>query len=292
MLRLISALLVLSALPAGQALAEYVEVSDALTVHYEQSGNGDTVVLLVPGWTMTTEVFSKQLAYFEGSGDYRFITYDPRGQGLSTKTAGGHFYEQHGRDLHAFIEALGLDNTVLGGWSNGGLDALAYLDQFGAGKLRGFIMLDAAPKSTGADNSKEWVWYRYDDADGFEEFFTMGVLRDRAATNVAFAEWMLEDASKENIDWVVDITNSTPDTVAALLNATGAWLDYSADLKGLEGELPLLYVVREEWGAIVSDWAAQHTPSARVEAFGKHLMFWERPEQFNAILADYLRSLK
>lgn len=90
---------------------------------------------------------------------------------------------------------------------------------------------------------------------------------------------------------MLDITNTTSDTVAALLNATGGFLDYSDDLKALEGKLPLLYVVREEWEEVVSNWARENTPSARVEAFGKHLMFWERPEQFNEVLAGYLTSV-
>ena len=56
--------------------------------------------------------------------------------------------------------------------------------------------------------------------------------------------------------------------------------------------MPLLYLVREEWGEIVSNWARENTPSARVEAFGKHLFFWERSDQFNSVLSDYLKSIK
>ena len=272
--------------------AEYVKVSEELTIHYKLAGEGPINIVFVPGWTMTTEVFEKQLGYFKGSKEYRFITYDPRGQGRSTTTMGGHFYEQHGLDLHKFIEALKLDNIILGGWSYGGLDILAYVNQFGIKKLKGFVMIDASPKSRGADSSKEWVWYMYGDSDQFEEFFTMGPLRDRAGTNRGFAEWMLENTSEENINWVLDITNQTHDTVAALLNAAGAFLNYSEDLKGLEGKMPLLYLVREEWGEIVSNWAKKNTPSARVEAFGKHLLFWERPDQFNSVLSDYLKSIK
>lgn len=272
--------------------AEYIKLTEELTIHYEMAGEGPIDILFVPGWTMSTVVFEKQLDYFKNSKKYRFITYDPRGQGLSTKTMGGHFYEQRGRDLDKFIEALKLDNIVLGGWSYGCLDALAYVNQFGINKLKGFIMIDGTPKARGADNTKEWVWYRYDDADQFDEFFTMGPLRDREGTNREFAKWMLEDTSEENINWVLDITNQTHDTVAALLNVAGDFLDYSKDLKNLEGKTPLLYLVREEWGDVVSNWATQNTPSARVEAFGKHLFFWERPDQFNSVLSEYLKPIK
>lgn len=64
---------------------------------------------------MTTRAFQHQLAHFAGSNDFTALTYDPRGQELSTKTTEGHYYEQHGRDLQALIEALGLDRIVLAG---------------------------------------------------------------------------------------------------------------------------------------------------------------------------------
>lgn len=277
---------------AQAANADYVKVSDDLTIHYEEAGSGDTVILFAPGWTMSTEVFAKQLERFKDSTDYRFITYDPRGQGLSSKTEGGHYYLQHGRDLNAFIQALGLQNIVLGGWSYGTNEVLAYVNQFGADALKGFVIIDGSPKATGQDNATEWVWYRHDDADGFEQFFTMGPLVDRQGTNVEFAKWMLEDQSEANIDWVLGITNQTSDSVAALLNAAATFDDFTADLKAMEGKIPLLYVVREEWDQVVSAWAQEHTPSATVVAMGKHLMFWERPAEFNAALDRFLKTLK
>jgi hypothetical protein len=43
---------------------------------------------------------------------------------------------------------------------------------------------------------------------------------------------------------------------------------------------------------IVSDWARAHTPVARVDAFGEHLMFWERADRFNRGLVDFARSCR
>ena len=77
----------------------HVRIDDELSLYCEMSGRGATTVLLIPGWTMTTAVFERQLEYFAGCADYRFVTCDPRAHGESTKTAGGHYYAQHGRDL-------------------------------------------------------------------------------------------------------------------------------------------------------------------------------------------------
>ena len=151
--------------------AETVKISDDLTIHYETAGSGPIVILFVPGWAMSTKVFEHQLSASKDSTDYTFVTYDPRGQGQSSKTPDGHFYQQHGRDLNDLINALNLNNIVLAGWSFGGLEVLSYINQFGTDRLKGVGLIDAAPKSRGADNTKEWVWYRYDDSDGFEGFF-------------------------------------------------------------------------------------------------------------------------
>jgi len=269
----------------------HVKLSDDLTIHYEKAGTGEKTILFAPGWAMSTRCFEKQLEAFEGSSEYTFITYDPRGQGLSSKTEDGHFYQQHGRDLNQFIEALDLKNIVLGGWSFGGNEVLSYINQFGADRLIGFILIDAAPKSTGVDNTREWVWYSYDDADGTERWLTMGPLLDREGTIAEFADWMLANKSPENIAFASRIAAQTSSTVMALLSATGAHDDYSEDLGALEGKLPLLYIVRKEWGGVVSDWAASNTPSASVVAtMDSHLGFWENSERFNKELHEFLTS--
>ncbi len=271
--------------------SKFLTIDEDLTIHYEDSGHGTFTVLLIPGWTMSTEVFSRQLAFFSESSQYRCIAYDPRAQGRSSKTQGGHFYEQHGRDLNHLIENLDLHQVVLCGWSFGTLEMLSYIDQFGVGRVTGIVMLDGPPRVLGDNREKDWVSYRRDDADGRQEFFTMGRLRNREATNRSFVEWMLENQTEENIQWLLDITNTTPDTVAALLNSTANFLDFRHVLYDINSKIPLLYVVRKELGPVVSKWASEHTPCAHVEAFGTHLMFLERSEKFNEVLLRFLANI-
>ncbi len=66
-------------MPLPQGTSQMVRVSDDLTLHYEEAGTGNRVILFVPGWTMSTAVFSEQLSFFADSAEYRFLTYDPRG---------------------------------------------------------------------------------------------------------------------------------------------------------------------------------------------------------------------
>ena len=273
---------------------EYVTLGDDLTIHHQASGEGEIAVIFVPGWTMTTRVFEHQLAHLAGSERFKALTYDPRGQGLSTKTIEGHHYEQHGRDLHNLIERLGLKKIVLVGWSFGGLDALSYLHQFGSRKLVGLVMLDMCPKPRGTDYTKEWVFYgtkEAGDQDGLFKLYSYDVLIDRQATNAALAEWMLETPSDDNVRFVLDQANQTSDAVAALLNTSAWFLDYSEDLKALNNTVPLLYIVREEWSDLATAWVNANTPTAGVVALGKHMMFWERHTEFNLVLDQFLQTV-
>lgn len=267
--------------------AEEVELSDELTIYYEQSGKGDIPIIFIPGWMMSTDVFVHQLDHFKDSTKFRAIAYDPRGQGRSSKPMEGHTYQQHGRDLAAFMEKLNLEKVILAGWSYGVTEQLAYLNQFGADDVRGMIMIDTGPDVTG-ESYDEWVWYLTDDSNGYARWFTEGIVEDRETVSTEFAKWMLEEPSPENVAWVESIAEMTPSTVASVQNATGFYLDYTEDLVKLEGRVPLLYVTREESKTVADPWIKANTPSAQAEYLGKHLMFWERPEEFNAILDTYL----
>ena len=268
-----------------------LKLDDELTVFYEVAGAGQVPIVFIPGWTMSTKVFDKQLTHFANSTKYRFYTYDPRGQGKSTKTEGGHFYEQHGRDLHNFLERLGLKHVVLVGWSNGGFEALAYIREYGAENVRALILIDCPPKSIGNNNKTEWVWVSRDDADGSRRGLTMDTLLDRKKMDKNFVDWMLEHPTPADVTSLSAISDETPDTIAALTNETSMYEDYEQDLTSLDGKLPLLFVVREEMGGPAKKWATVHTPNATIIAFGKHLNFWERPDQFNAGLDQFLATV-
>lgn len=272
-------------------MSEYAELSDDLTLHYEQAGDGPQTVVLIPGWTMSARVFERQLQHFEGSTRFRAIAYDPRGQGLSSKPLDGHTYRQHGRDLAAFLDRLGLKGVVLAGWSNGVFDAMAYVNQFGIDNVKGLVVIDGTPRGLGDDKTREWVWKTRDDRDKVRENATILTLENRAALSAGFAGWMLETATPESIRWIEDIASQTPPFIAALTNETGAYVDYEQDLKALNGKMPLLFVVREAWRRIVTDWSRENAPAAEVVVMGKHMMFWERSEEFNATLDRFLSGL-
>lgn len=291
MLKLLTILLTGMSLFANSVNAEEIKLDNDLTIHYEQTGSGDTTIIFIPGWMMSTDVFVHQLDHFEDSTKFRALTYDPRGQGKSSKPVEGHTYQQHARDLDQLIQKLDLGKVILAGWSYGVTEQLAYLNQFGADKVEAMIMIDTGPDVTGASR-EEWVWYLNDDSDGYARWFTEGIIEDRESVETEFGKWMLEDPSEENIAWVSEISSQTSSSVASLLNATGFYLDYSEDLIALEGKMPLMYIVREEVKEVADKWITANTPSATAIYMGKHLMFWERPDEFNKAVDEFLSGIK
>ncbi len=271
----------------------YAKISDDFTMHYRMSGSGETAIIFIPGWTMTADVFDHQLAYFQNSEEFTALAYDPRAQGLTTRTTEGHYYEQHGRDLEALIRHLDLDKVILVGWSAGGGDALEYVRLFGSDALAGLVLLDTSPKSRGTDDTTEWIWYGTKDEgdqDDFLKWFSYDVMVDRPAFNQGFAEWMLEEATPQNVEFVSDRSNMTPGSIAALLNTSYWFFDNTDEVKALDGEVPLLYFVRDEdpWKSLAGEWAKENTPTAEVMVLGKHMMFWERHEEFNEMFSNWL----
>jgi len=283
-----------AAAQAGGHGGNHLKVSDDLTLYYETAGKGVTPIVFVPGWTMSSAVFERQRAHFANSDRFRYYSYDPRGQGQSSKPMQGYTYDQHGRDLHAFLEGLGLNKVVLVGWSFGVLKVTSYLQQFGADNLRALVLIDGTPKTTGKDSSKDWAWVGDDNWLSNNQSYTTELLTKKREENMKeFSQWMLENPTPEQLRWSTDISLQTPAWIAALTNATANNADYEDALKALDPKLPVLFVMGEEhWHPVVDQWVKTNRPTTHLVNMGRHLMFWQRSEQFNTELDKFLNSIK
>lgn len=278
---------------SGGRRREYVRIDDELTIYAERSGGGQLHVVFVPGWTMTTESFDRQLDHYADSSHVTAVTYDPRGQGRSTITAEGHTYEQHGRDLKRLLDTLGIDAFVLVGWSNGGGDVLEFVRLFGSDGLKGLVLLDT-PATACGDRVSSWVWFGTDvkdQASGLQEIL-YDFVADRAAFNDQFADWMFTHPTAQGRDLVRRMTTCTPTAVAATLNATYLFLDNAPQVRQLDGKVPLLFYTRQETLQVARAWGAHHAPNATVMGHGAHMMFWEDPSPFNAAIDQLMASVE
>jgi len=99
----------------------YVDVPDPTSrrFYYEDTGGDGPVIVFSHGFMMDHEMFAPQVEALKA--DYRCITWDQRGHGLTAtrRLSPFRFYDA-ANDLSDFIDAMGLPPAILVGMSQGG----------------------------------------------------------------------------------------------------------------------------------------------------------------------------
>ena len=229
------------------------------------------------------------LQYF--SKKYRAIAIDPRGQGLSTKTADGNNYVVHGKDLAAFINALGLEKVILVGWSTGNLDTWSYIEQFGTEKLKAAVTIDMSPLPLHPD-PKWWTEGTIEELsevasrilitpDGCREFF-----KDYAVETMIQHEMTEQELSK-----ILDMSAKTPYWICGALFASAIFSNYYDTAKAVAKNLPSLMFIAEHWADVAKPFYEENFPGTETFVMGGHLMFYEYPEKWNGVFEAFLEKI-
>ena len=269
---------------------EYVRVSPDLEIYYVEAGTG-TPLIFIPGWCGTTEFFMQyQIPHF--SKDYRVISYYPRSQGRSSKTLENNNYTQHGKDLRAFMEALELKDVIVAALSAGCHDIYAYLREFGTDNVKACIFIDYMPRPIAAEKGD---WAEFSDAMEVGDFINATIHDFRGLLTAFFPTMMKREMTQDELVWLVDQALKTPTYAAALLGVDVSFADYTAEVQMIDGKMPVLNVVsewREGWAESAQTWLTKNAPNSEVFVLGKHLMFFEFPNEFNAAVDAFLTSIK
>lgn len=265
--------------------SNYVSISENTSLYYEESGKGQPIIF-IPGWTGTHLFFEKQMPYF--AKNYHAITFDPRSQGLSSVTLDHNTYEQHGKDLSNLIEYLKLKNVILVGWSFGCRDAYAYVRAYGTQNIKAFVCIDNSPKGVGKSNE----WHSRGAAEG-REYAVSSIEHDRYAFTQQLAQSMMDRklTPTETQTWIDQMLH-TPSYAALLLLGDANLTDYTKEAELLDNKgIPVLNIVSKALAPMATDWLKVHAPhSVLVSTWNKHMMFWEHSDEFNPMLADFLKE--
>ncbi len=269
--------------PASAHAGRYVTIDpkNKVRLYYEESGSGYPVVF-VPGWTMTSRYFRRQVAYFKGSKSTRFIVFDPRAHGRSSKTLEGANYVQHARDLKLFMDKLGLKHVVLGGWSWGMDTVYAYISMYGADNIRAVVDIDQTPNPL-ASGDGAWTDGNLTSVKQFFDDFA----KDRTATTRGFLPTMFSKSpSPKELRWMKSEVMMTPEIVADLLYYDGWMFDSTELVKKLK--VPQLYFVSEGNAKAARAFLSRNCPDAEFVPMGEHAMFYDHAPVFNERLAGFL----
>lgn len=121
---------------------------NGVTMTYDEAGpdggTGGRTLLLVHGHPFDRSMWQPQLAPV-AAADWRVIAPDLRGYGASAVTPGRVTLEVFADDLAALLDALGVDDVVVGGLSMGGQIAMAFAERH-AHRLRGLVLAATFPR--------------------------------------------------------------------------------------------------------------------------------------------------
>ena len=134
--------------------------TNGIETYYERRGDGPPVVF-VHASVLDHAMWDRQVAAL--SDDYTAVVYDVRGHGRTGGSdASAYDVALYAEDLHALVEALGLDRPVLCGHSLGGMIAATYAASHPDG-IAGLILADVMLTDTfepGVRSLGEWFLRR------------------------------------------------------------------------------------------------------------------------------------
>ncbi len=167
-------------------------------LHVDDTGGTGRPVVLIHGWPLSGESWSKQVPAFEAAG-FRVITYDRRGFGRSDNPLTGYDYDTFASDLDAVLTELDLVDVTLVGFSMGGGEIARYIGTRGEARLHSVVFASAVPpylEKTDAhpdgpltkDAAAEMTAGLTKDEDSFYDEFTTGFYSANGVLKVTEAE--------------------------------------------------------------------------------------------------------
>ncbi|HLS09751.1 alpha/beta hydrolase [Lentibacillus sp.] len=265
---------------------KYIEVDPGIELFVQDVGQGEPIVF-IPGFTFTTEVFSKQVDYFSKTN--RVIVVDPRSHGRSTVTVHGNDYVTHGTDLAKVLKQLDVENATLFGWSFGCFTVWEYFKQYGRDNIKSAVLVDMPPKSLSVHND-DWIEGALDDIAAIYTSHLRSPQGQRAFITDYITQVMIQrEVKEEELNWLVEQSLKTPYYIAANLFAAGMFSDYRAEATSLSHSVPTLTVVAEHWAETAAAFTKKVSPESKIEVLGGHMMFWEHADKFNDMVTRFLK---
>lgn len=124
-------------------MKQYFIKTNGNRIHYlEKNKNLKPVLILLHGLSANANSFGSYIALIK---DYRVISIDLRGRGLSDKPNSGYTIKEHALDIIGLMDVLKIDNAILAGHSFGGLITI-YLAAHFSNRFLKIVLIDVAAK--------------------------------------------------------------------------------------------------------------------------------------------------
>jgi pimeloyl-[acyl-carrier protein] methyl ester esterase len=260
-----------------------LEVEGSKSIYYEHYRGTGPAVVLVHGWGMSCRVWDINLSVLLDAG-HEVVSLDHRCCGSSDKDFDAMSTATVAADVVKLIEATGVDQPIVVGWSFGAAVVAEVAIKMGS-KLRGIVLV--GPPTP-----------RYTQADGYPHGGTVEVVEQTVAALKAARPTFLHglsggvchaDVGAPTIEWMWQIfMQASPRADDGLADL--ATLDHRDQLPSVT--VPAL-ICSGDHDAIVdpaiAGAAAELLPNSQLLRFSDsgHAPFVEEPEKFNAALLAF-----
>lgn len=260
--------------------SRHFTTSDSVRLHYLEAGSGPTLVF-VPGWTMPAWIWEPQIEHF--ASDYRVVALDPRGQGESEKPSHGYHASRRAADVCELLEHLGGEPAVVAGWSIAVQEVLVCAHEHGTERMRAAVLVDHP------------IHFDFDPVAAFTDRFRSLQLDREAWTRAFVGRMHASPQPEEYLDALTRAALSMPTNAAAMIVANIMVVGPNDLRPALEGlDRPALFVYSElDWAVEAAEVVREGWPDVQVEVVEEtsHVLFRDRPDEFNRVLEEFLLSL-
>jgi 3-oxoadipate enol-lactonase len=160
-------------------------------IYFEDTGGDGPPVILAHGFLMDHEMFAPQVAALRE--DYRVVTWDERGFGLTEFDGQPFSYWDSAADCIGLLDHLGIDRAVVGGMSQGGFLSLR-VALAAPERVRGLILLDTQAgvddeETQAGNDAMNHVWLTAGPVPDLTQAIATIIIDDAAHNDAWIAKW-------------------------------------------------------------------------------------------------------
>jgi non-heme chloroperoxidase len=270
-----------------------IATNDGVNIRYIEKGAGEVIILL-PGFSQSAREFRKQV---DGLSDqYRVVALDHRGHGESDKPMYGYRIARLAADLRALILALDIEDVTLLGHSLGCMVIWSYWDLYGGERIKRMIVVDQGPvgvEELAFDEPAEQVGALFSIDQALQIAADLRSDRAMEISHMVVDRLYSAEFSVEEAEWLFHQNLLLPREHAATLQFDYSGNDWRDVLPRIT--VPTLIIGGElsYVSTKVAKTISERIPESVVRVFsaaekGSHLMFWENPTLFNAVVSDFM----